>query len=102
MGECNTNTNACDTSKPASCDTGAKPASGECTFAEDLLCAAKQAKCELMKEKMKKAWDAKIGKKMDKMAEIAVDAALACMMHQMAGKEACNDYKEKLFAAFKS
>lgn len=101
MGECNANTNTCDSNKN-SCDTGAKQSSGECTVAEDLLCAAKQAKCELMREKMKKAIDAKIGKKMDKMAEVAVDAMIACMMHQMAGKEACNDYKEKLFAAFKS
>ena len=102
MGECTTNNNACDTSKPASCDAGAKPASGECTLAEDLICAAKQAKCELMREKMKKVIDAKIGKKMDKMAEAAVDAMIACMQHQMAGKEACNSYKEKLFAALKS
>lgn len=100
MGDCKTD-NVCDTNKNA-CDSSVKQSGGECTFAEDLLCLAKEAKHDLMKEKMKKAIDAKIGKKMDKMAEVAVDAMLASMQHQMAGKAACNDYKEKLLTAFKS
>ena len=66
------------------------------------MCLAKQAKSELLKEKMKKGFEAKIGKKMDKVAEVAVEAVINCFQHEMAGKEACNDYKEKLFSAFKS
>jgi hypothetical protein len=101
MGECSTENNSCDTNKN-SCDSGNNKSSGECNFAEDLLCLAKQAKHELLKEKMKKVLEAKIGKKLDKVAEVAVDAALACIQHKMAEREACNDYKEQLFAAFKS
>ncbi|MEK6746191.1 MAG: hypothetical protein AABY33_04085 [Pseudomonadota bacterium] len=101
MGECNNNDNSCDTSKN-SCDSGSSKSSGECTIAEDLLCLAKEAKHELLKEKMKKILEAKIGKKLDKVAEVAVDAALACMQHQVAAREACNDYQAKLSVAFKS
>lgn len=105
MGECSDNKcdsdNSYDTNKN-SCDSGSKKSSGECTIAEDLLCLAKQAKHELLKEKMKKVLEAKIGKKLDRVAEVAVDAVLACMQHQVAAHEACNDYKAKLSAAFKS
>lgn len=77
--------------------------SGECcTIAEDLLCLAKQAKHELLKEKMKKEIEAKIGKKLDNIAKIVVEAGLTYMEQQIAGKVACEDYKEKLYAAFKS
>lgn len=105
MGDCNNNNNnSCDSNK-GYCDSGVKKpmqSSGECTIAEDLLCLAKQAKHELIKEKMKKVLEAKIGKKLDKVAEVAVDAALACIQHQMAAKEGCDDYKAKLKAAFQS
>ena len=73
-----------------------------CTIAEDLLCLAKQAKHELLKEKMKKEIEAQIGKKLDNVAKIVVEAGIACMEHEIAGKQACNSYKEKLFAAFTS
>lgn len=101
MGECSTENNSCDTNKN-SCDSGSKKSSGECTIAEDLVCLAKEAKHELLKEKMKKVLEAKIGKKLDRVAEVAVDAALACMQHKMAAHEACKDYEQKLSAAFKS
>lgn len=73
-----------------------------CTIAEDLFCLAKSAKQELLKEKMKKNLEAKIGKKLDKIAEVAVDAVLACLQQKMAEKQACEQYKENLMAAFKS
>lgn len=72
-----------------------------CTFAEDVLCLAECAKHELLKEKMKKVFEARIGKKLDKVAELAVNAFLDCMEHEMAGKHACEQYKENLFAALK-
>ena|SRR5271168_3126771 len=98
MSECKTD-NSCETEN--SCSTGAQT-EGECTIAEDLLCLAKSAKHDLLKERMKKILEAKIGKKLDKVAEVAVEAALACMQHKMAEKQACEDYHEKLMAAFKS
>jgi predicted RNA-binding protein YlxR (DUF448 family) len=90
----------CDDKK--SCDTSEKKSGDGCTVAEDMLCLAKQAKCELLKEKMKASFEAKIGKKMDRVADVVADAVIACFQHEMSGKEACNDYKEKLFSAFKS
>ncbi len=94
MSDCNTKENSCTTETPKKSDC--------CTFAEDMVCLAKQAKKELIKEKMKAVFEEKIGEKMDKVAELAVDAALACMQHQLAGKEACDEYKENLLAVIKS
>ena len=51
---------------------------------------------------MKNELEAKIGKKLDNVAKIVVEAALGCMGHEMAGRQACNEYKEKLFDAFTS
>jgi hypothetical protein len=98
MGECHTD-NSCETEN--SCSTGGSNQSGECTIAEDILCLAKSAKHDLLKEKMKKVLEAKIGKKLDKIAEVAVDAVLACLQQKMAEKQACDQYKENLMAAFK-
>ena len=100
MSECNDNT-SCNTNKDT-CDSSSQKSNSQCTMAEDLLCLAKQAKKELLKEKMKAHFEAKKGKKLDKIAEIAVDAAIQCIEHQMAGKEACDEYKQNLQAAFKS
>lgn len=93
------NENECTTSQ---CDTESKKSSDCCTIAEDLLCLAKQAKHEVLKEKMKKEIEAKLGKKLDNIAKIVVEAGIAYMEHEFSGKEACNSYKEKLYAAFKS
>ena len=97
-GYCSTDKGSCDSGK-GSCDSGT---SEECTWAEDLLCLAKCAKHELLKEKMKKELEAKMGKKLDAVAKVAVEAVIKCMEHKMEAMEACNDYKEKLYAAVKS
>lgn len=94
MTQCNEN----------SCNTGSSrgPTEENCTFAEDILCLAKTAKQELLKEKIKKGLEAKIGKKLDKVADAAVEALLTCLQQKMAAKEACEQYRENLFAAFKN
>lgn len=94
MSDCNTKENSCTTDAPKKNDC--------CTFAEDMVCLAKQAKKELIKEKMKTVFEEKIGEKMDKVAELAVDAAIACMQHKLADKEAGDEYKVNLLAAIKS
>ena len=99
MSEYKTN-NTCETEN--SCSPTNNQQEEHCTMAEDIMCLAKSAKHELLKEKMKKLLEAKIGKKLDKVAEVAVDAVLACMQHKMEAKQACNQYKENLKAAFKS
>ncbi len=100
MSECKTE-ESCETSK-GSCDTPNKSSSDCCTVAQDFLCLAKQAKKELMKEKMKAAFEKKLGKKMEALADVATDAVIACFEHEMAGRDACNNYKENLLKAFKS
>lgn len=62
---------------------------------------AKCAKHDLLREKMKKQLEAQIGKKLDKIAEAAVNALVAEMQQRMAEKKACEQYEEKLASAFK-
>jgi len=68
-------------------------------MAEEILNLAKCAKHHLLKEKMKVIFEAKIGKKLDKIAEAAVEAILAKMEHKKAEKQGCEQYKEKLMEA---
>ena len=92
--------NSCDTTK-GDCNEGHKKGDDCCTLAEDLICLAKCAKEELLRDKIKKALDAKIGKKLDNVANIVADAANACLQHELESKQACADYKENLLAALK-
>jgi hypothetical protein len=92
--------NSCDTGK-GSCETNHRHEDECCTLAEDIFCLAECAKHDLLKDKMKKLFEAKIGKKLDKIAEVAVDAILASIENKIAAKEACNSYKENLLAALK-
>jgi hypothetical protein len=69
---------------------------------KELLFLAKTAHMELLKQKMKTAIEAKIGKKMDKVADLVVDTALAYMKHDMAKKTAHADFDEKLMEIFKT
>jgi len=71
-------------------------------MAEDILRLAKCAKHKLLREKMKKLLEAKIGKKPDKVEEVAVKAILAKTQHKKARKETCDQFKENLKAAFSS
>jgi hypothetical protein len=91
---------SCSTDK-GSCEPKNKHNDDCCTLAEDVYCLAECAKHELLKEKMKKIFEARIGKKLDKIAELGVDAVLACLENKIAEKEACNTYKENLLAALK-
>ncbi len=95
---CHENEGSCETQK--SCGTGAKKEEECCTLAEYILCLAECAKHELLKQKIMKALEAKIGKKLDKVAEAAADALLAGIEHKISGKMACDSYKEKLRQAF--
>lgn len=100
MSDCKPS-NCCDSNKGA-CDSGKQESDIDCPVAQELLCLAKEAKKELLKEKMKAIFEVKKGKKLDKIAEVAVEAVIACFEHQMAGKEACGEYQQNLKAAFKS
>lgn len=96
MSECKTN------DSQESCNTNKTQTDECCTFAEDVLCLAECAKHELLKEKMKKVLEAQIGKKLDKVAEVAIKALITSFQQKRAKIEACNQYKEDLMAAIKS
>ena len=105
MTECTNN--SCKTENPCgcnnqSCGCNKSQYKEQCTMAEDVMDLAKWAKKELLKEKMKDILKAKMGKKLDKIAEVAVDAVIACMEHKHASKQACHQYEESLREAFNS
>ncbi|MDD4616072.1 MAG: hypothetical protein PHW76_03010 [Alphaproteobacteria bacterium] len=68
----------------------------------ELMMLAKIAHKELLIEKMKAALEAKMGKKMDKIADIAVDAALSWMKNKMSERQAHAEFDEKLMDIFKN
>lgn len=98
MSECEENS-CCP--NETSCSVPPSTSEECCTLAEDLMCLAKAAKHELLKDKMKRLLEAKIGKKLDNVAEVVVEAMLTEWQHKMAGKEACNTYHDALNAALK-
>lgn len=75
---------------------------GEHEKCMELMMLAKIAHKELLIEKMKAALEAKMGKKMDKIADIAVDAALSWMKNKMSERQAHAEFDEKLMDIFKN
>ena len=106
MNECTDNKceigkGSCDSSAHC-CTSGRNESCCHDNYADDLVYLAKQAKKELIKEKMKAALEAKIGKKLDKVAALAVETALEWMKHKKEGKEACDKYHASLENILKS
>mgnify|MGYP001584446662 FL=1 len=63
-----------------------------------MMCLAKEAKMELLKEKMKKKFEALHGKKLDRIADFIVEAMHE---HKMAGNEMmkkAEESREKFYA----
>jgi hypothetical protein len=69
--------------------------------AGEFLSLAKSAHHELLKQKMKAAFEAKIGKKMDKVAEHVVNTALIYMKDNMAEKQTYEQFERKLLDIFR-
>jgi len=80
--------------KSCSCMAGARE--------ENFLCLAKQAHYELLKEKMKAAFQAKIGAKMDKVASLAVETLLLSLQHKMEEDQKREAYEAKLMEIYRS
>jgi len=74
---------------------------GCCGKVDEFVNLAKSAHHELLKQKMKAAFEAKIGKKMDKVANVVVEAALVCMKDKMAERQAHEDFEKKLMDIFR-
>ena len=91
-----------------SCDTHAScncPNCGQqeccCSIEEEMLSLVKCAKHDLLKDKMKKLLEAKIGRKLDEVAAVTVNAIIAKMERKIAQKHACKQYEDELMAAWK-
>ena len=95
MHDCKTK-GSCETGDPCNC-----PCHHSEEHGEHMLHLVKCAKHDLLKEKMKKQLEAQIGKNLDKIAEVAVNALLAHMQQKMAEKQAGEQYEENLTSAFK-
>jgi len=57
---------------------------------------ANKAWSELLKEKIKKRYEEKLGTKMDEIAGVAADAAIEFWRHKIESKESCKEYEAKL------
>jgi hypothetical protein len=68
---------------------------------ERMFYLAKCAKYSLLKQKMEKLLDAKIGGQLDKIAEIAAEAVIDHMQRMGAKKQASQQYEQDLLAALK-
>lgn len=66
-----------------------------------ILCLVKWSKYKLLKEKIMKQLEAKMGKKLDEVAVVAVDAFLAEWEQKENAKKTCNTFQEKLCNIFK-
>jgi len=68
--------------------------------ADEFLDLATAAHHELLKQKMKDAFEAKIGKKMDKVADLVVDTALVYMKDAMVEQQTQEKFEDKLMEIF--
>jgi hypothetical protein len=65
-----------------------------------MMCLAKEAHMELLKEKLKKRIDSMHGKKMDEMASVIADGMAMKMMMMMEAKKGKREMMEKIERIF--
>ncbi|MDD3030484.1 MAG: hypothetical protein PHS57_09485 [Alphaproteobacteria bacterium] len=75
---------------------------GKKAKAEELFLLAKEAHRKLLKQKMMAAFEAKIGKKMDRVAALAVETALVYMQDKMKEKNERERFDQNLMEIFLS
>ncbi len=96
MGECKVNS-ACNTAM------GHEQKSTCCgKLTDNIRALANDAWAELLKNKIKKQYENKIGAKMDKIAEVAADVAIEYWKHKVAAKELCKEHNGKLSNVIKA
>ncbi|OJX92841.1 MAG: hypothetical protein BGP00_23230 [Novosphingobium sp. 63-713] len=75
---------------------------GHDDMAAKMFHLAKCAKHALLKRKIEQHLDAKIGAKLDRMAQLAADALIDSMQRIGARKQACRRYEDDLLAEMQS
>ncbi|MFA4993764.1 MAG: hypothetical protein WC521_00440 [Bdellovibrionales bacterium] len=106
MKECKSGQCEIDVSDDTGCTCGCTCGCENCTCGccgkvDEFIGLAKSAHHELLKQKMKNVFEAKIGKKMDKVAEVVVAAALLQMKDRMSEKQAHEQFEKKLMDIFR-
>ncbi|HLC50286.1 MAG TPA: hypothetical protein VJI97_02555 [Candidatus Nanoarchaeia archaeon] len=101
------NEEKCDETKDSCCETDSCCEDSKCgcegkcdctgdNMAVMVMGLANDAWSKLMKEKMKAAYEKAIGPKMDRMAQVGVEACIAYWNNQMKDKAAFAEFEEKL------
>ena len=92
----------CEESCKSSCGCGScSSTEKECceenmSHSKMMMDLANEAWSELMKEKMKAAYEKAMGDKMSKMAAVGVEACMAYWNHKMKSEASCAEFEEKL------
>lgn len=71
----------------------------KCKHLEELV---EHAKHELLKDKMKAVFEARIGKKLDKVAELAVGKFIECMLSKLTEEQDHKQFEEQLQDIYKN
>ena len=90
---CETNDSCCEDSK-CGCENECSCESNN--MATMIKGLTNEAWSKLMKEKMKAAYEKAIGPKMDRMAQVGVEACIAYWNNQMKDKASFAEFEEKL------
>ena len=93
MGEC-CEEKCCEAKE--CCSESCNESSCEESKGDMMMNIANEAWEELMKEKMKSAYEKSIGDKMNRTAMVAVEACIAYWGNKMKEKAACAEFEEKL------
>lgn len=89
---------ACSTNK----ECGTNDCESKCEMSKMIFDLANDAWAELMKEKMKAHYEKAIGTRMDKVALVGVEGAIAYWEAQMSNKAKCAEFQDKLKKVFMS
>ena len=86
----------CEESKEKCCSKGCCE---EESKGKMMMRMADEAWEELMKEKMKQAYEKSIGEKMNKVASVAVEGCIAFWTNKMKEESTCHEFEQKLSKA---
>ena len=86
----------CCSSKSCECNESCGCSSEETSKSAYMLKLADEAWSELMKEKMKESIEKMVGDKMNKTAQVSVEASMAYWSNKMRNEAAWAEFEEKL------
>ena len=94
--ECCDETNCCSSDAQECCT---ESCGDEKSHSDMIMQLANEAWAELMKEKMKSAYEEAVGDRMNKVAKIGVEACMGYWQNKMRSEAASAEFEEKLAKA---